>query len=308
MKISIVSTMYMSEKYLHAFYQRISQSVMKITNEYEIVLVNDGSPDKSLDIALKFFKENDKVKVVDLSRNFGHHKAVMAGLQHAVGEKVFLIDCDLEEAPELIFDFYEEFNKKNGAVDSVFGVQELRKGSWIQKVGGGVFYKMFNLFSGVNLEANPLTVRMMSRRYVNAVLLHQETELFMAGILHITGFLQKSITVKKDYKGESAYSFRHRVSLMVKGVTAFSSYPLKFIFYIGILMSISAFLLGTFLFMKKVFLNGQIEPGWTSLMVSIWFIGGLLLAGLGTVGIYLNKVYNEVKRRPLYIVRDFYKK
>ncbi|MCC2606120.1 glycosyltransferase family 2 protein [Planctobacterium marinum] len=307
-KLSIVTTLYYSEHFLLEFYRRITDSAKKITDDFELVFVNDGSPDNTLKLAIDLHQTDSRVRVIDLSRNFGHHKAIQAGLAHASGELIFLIDADLEEPPELLTDFYQAFLEKEEQIDSIYGVQQNRKGGLIERSTGSLFYKLFNRLSGINMEESPLTVRLMSRRYVDALLLHQENELFLAGIFHITGFTQRVLRVNKNSNEQSTYTLRHKLGLMSRGITSFSSVPLHISFYSGFIMAFSAFVFGLYLVSSKIFFGDAIEAGWTSLMVSIWFIGGVLLCSQGIIGIYLSKVYSEVKLRPNYIVRNIYSK
>ena len=145
MDLSIVTALYLSAPYLEEFYTRVSAAAQKITDDYEVIFVNDGSPDQSLDIAIALYEEDKRVRVIDLSRNFGHHKAIMTGLAHARSDLVFLLDCDLEEEPEWLEKFYDEF--KTSDADVVYGVQQTRKGAFFERITGILFYKMFNLLS-----------------------------------------------------------------------------------------------------------------------------------------------------------------
>lgn len=306
-EISVVTTMYRSAPYLSTFYRRITQSVKQVTDDYELILVNDGTPDDSLELALELCDSDERIKIVDLSRNFGHHKAIVAGLAHAEGQRIFLIDCDLEEPPELLLDFHRAFEQYNGQVDSIYGVQKVRKGGRLERVSGQLFYKLFNRLAGIEMEENPLTVRLMSRRYVDAVLMHQESELFLAGILHIAGFDQKSMVVDKASHADSTYTMHHKLVLMSRGITSFSSVPLKVSLYSGFIVAFAAFVFGFYLVVRKLVFDDLIDVGWTSLIVSTWFIGGIILLSQGIIGIYLAKVYGEVKQRPNYIVRKVYR-
>src|SRR5918912_1860756 len=164
MNLSIVTTLYHSAPWLREFYARTKASAQKITDDYEIIFVNDGSPDDSLEVALSLYKGDTRVRVIDLSRNFGHHKAIMTGLAHAKGELVFLVDVDLEEEPELLEVFYDCL-KERGA-DVVFGVQRRRRGSIFERFTGAIFYKLLRLLSDTHVPANQLTARLMTSDYV----------------------------------------------------------------------------------------------------------------------------------------------
>lgn len=305
MHLSIVTTLYRSAHHIKEFYTRASNVARNITDDYEIIFVNDGSDDNSLEVAVEVHQGDSKVKIVDLSRNFGHHKAIMAGLSHATGEYVFLIDCDLEENPELLENMYKNINE-NENVDVIFGVQKIRKGGLVEKKGGELFYRLFNKLSGLSLPQNPLTIRIMSKRFVEALLLHTEEELFLAGVFEITGFNQQSIEVEKKNRSGSTYSFKNRLLLLIRGITSFSSFPLLISFYIGAAISLVSFTYMVYLLLIKLLYNDGVIAGWTSMMVSIWFLGGVILLSCGMIGIYLSRIYYEVKRRPNYIIRKIY--
>lgn len=306
MKLSIVATLYQSSPYITEFYERASASAKRmIGDDYEIVLVNDGSPDKSLDLAIKLTQQDSHVVVVDLSRNFGHHKAMMTGLAHSKGELIFLIDSDLEEEPEWLETFSLQMKREH--CDVVYGVQERRKGGWFERLSGQWFYSFFKALTGLALPENIVTTRLMARCYVDALLCHQEREVFMAGLWHITGFDQRPQVIKKHNTSETTYTFPRKMSLLVNSVTSFSNVPLVSIFYIGIVISLFtlgyiAYLVTLWLFLEKPMV------GWTSVMASIWLLGGMVISFIGVVGIYLSKIFSETKQRPYTIVRQIYAK
>ena len=306
MKLSIVATLYQSAAYVAEFHRRASAVARKLVGEdYEIVLVNDGSPDNSLDLAVQLSESDSHVVVVDLSRNFGHHKAMMTGLAHANGDQVFLIDSDLEEEPECLIDFAQHMQTK--LCDVVYGVQEQRKGNWFERWSGQWFYGLFNFLTGLDLPKNIVTARLMTRRYVAALLRHKEREVLIAGLWHITGFDQRSQVVKKHSTSKTTYTFRKKMSLLVNSVTSFSNAPLVGIFYIGISISLLAGIYIAYLIAHWVFF-AKLMSGWTSVMASIWLLGGMIISFIGVVGIYLSKIFSETKQRPYTIVRQIHAK
>lgn len=304
MKLSIVATLYQSAPYIAEFHQRASVAAKQLVgNEYEVVLVNDGSPDNSLDLAVQLAESDDHVVVVDLSRNFGHHKAMMTGLAHASGEQVFLIDSDLEEEPEWLLSFAKELVAEK--CDVVFGVQQQRKGKGFERFTGQWFWRLFNLLTGLQLPENVATARLMSRRYVDALLTHREREVFMAGLWHITGFKQVPQTIQKHSIGATTYTLGRKMSLLVNSITSFSNAPLVSIFYLGLLISLTAVIYIAYLFFNWWFVSKPLS-GWTSVMASIWLLGGLIMSSIGVVGIYLSKIFSETKQRPYSIVRQVF--
>lgn len=297
MKLSVVTTLYKSSPYIDEFYTRVSKEAQKITQNYEIVFVDDGSPDDSLQKAVALYEKDTKVKVIELSRNFGHHKAIMTGLSHAKGEFVFLIDSDLEEEPELLGRFWEKLQKEKD-VDVVYGVQESRKGGWFEKFSGGLFWRVFNKLAHVKISENPLTVRLMKNSYVSNLVKFKEKELFLAGIFELVGFKQRSFPIFKSSKNSTTYNFVQKIKLLNNAIVSFSSFPLYLSFYLGVFISSFSFLYGIYLIINKL-LFGMVSSGWTSLMVSIWFLCGVLFLTIGILGLYISKIFQEVKNRPI---------
>jgi putative glycosyltransferase len=304
MKLSIVATLYRSAIYIEEFYQRATLAAQQVAgSDYEIILVNDGSPDNSLALGVQLTERDLHVVIIDLSRNFGHHKAMMTGLAHTKGERVFLIDADLEEEPECLASFASQMERDG--CDVVYGVQQRRKGGWFERWSGAWFYVLFKALTGMTLPENVVTARLMTRRYVDALIRHQEREIFLAGLWLITGFDQRPQVVKKSSTSETTYTFRHKMSLVVNSVTSFSNAPLVGIFYIGVGISLLASAYIAFLIANRLFLATPLS-GWTSVMASIWLLGGMVISFIGVVGIYLSKIFSETKQRPYTIVRQIY--
>jgi len=300
MRLSIVSTLYRSSPYLDEFYGRIRRAADTLTGDFEMILVNDGSPDDSLAVALRLRETDPRIVIVDLSQNFGHHKAMMCGLRRAQGELVFLVDCDLEEEPELLIAFHEKL-MATGA-DVIYGVQQKRKGHLFERVSGALFFKVFNFFSTHPIPANHLTARLMTRRYVASLCEHREREFVMSGLWALTGYVQVAISVTKHHKPSSAYGLRRKFALLVDAITSFSAKPLVLIFYTGCILVTISGLAALDLIIRRLFFGVLLE-GWASLIVSIWLLGGITIFWLGVIGIYLSKIFTEVKQRPHAIIR-----
>jgi putative glycosyltransferase len=304
MKLSIVTTMYYSSPYLREFHARASAAARQVANEdYEIVFVNDGSPDNSLDVAVQLADIDCHVVVVDLSRNFGHHKAMMAGLEYCRGDRVFLIDSDLEESPEWLEQFSCALDEEQA--DVIYGVQASRKGGWFERMSGAIFYWLFNKLSSIDHPVNIVTARVMTRRYVEALLQHREREIVISCLWVICGFKQCQRVVNKVDKKSSQYSLPKRIEHAVNAITSFSAFPLKLILYLGALILLGSLVYVSYLIVLKLFLGTPID-GWTSVMVSIWLLGGLTISLVGIVGHYLGKIFNETKQRPYVIIRGVY--
>jgi putative glycosyltransferase len=304
--MSIVSTMYRSRAFLEQFLIGCLEVLRRIDcNDFEIVLVNDGSPDDSLAYALQRQQDIPQLVVVDLSRNFGHHHAMLAGLRIARGERVFLIDCDLEVAPATLEQF--DARQRETRADMVFGYQEVRKGGWFEQISGGLFWKGFNVLSDIKIPESVLTERVMSRRFVDALLSLGDYNVFLGGMMSWTGFDQIGIPVsKKQRHGQSTYTLMKRLQLMINAVSSFSSKPLIWLFNIGLIMTALSFSYAIFLVLRKV-IYGDALLGFTSIMAMMAMSLGIMTTGLGLIGIYLGKVFNQVQSRPPYIIRNVHR-
>lgn len=306
MKISIVATLYQSSPYIREFLRRASDAARSLVgDDYEIIFVNDGSPDNSLEVATEFVESDEHLIVVDLSRNFGHHKAMMTGLAHAQGDKIFLIDSDLEEEPEWLLPFAEHLDK--AGCDVVYGVQTRRKGAWFERWSGHLYYTVLRALTGIRLPENVVTSRIMTKRFVTELLRHDEREMFLGGLFSLTGFTQLPMEVRKHSTSETTYTFRRKIILLVNTVTSFSNAPLKAIFYIGLLIFLFASCYVGYITIGWFFLSKP-PSGWTSVIASIWLLGGMMISFLGIIGVYLSKVFVETKRRPYTVVRHIYGK
>ncbi len=234
MKLSIVTTLYRSVPTIDEFYRRIVAAAERITSDIELVMVNDGSPDRSLDLALALHRADPRVVVVDLARNFGHHKALMTGLAHATGDLVFLIDSDLEEQPEDLAQFYQRFEQ--GDCDVVYGMRETRRGGFFRRIPGALFFTLADLLSDHPLPRNVFTARLMTRDYVRALVRHRDREFAIAHLWQLTGFRQQAIFLNKLSLSPSDYSIRQRMELAIRHITTTSTKLLYLVFYTGILI------------------------------------------------------------------------
>jgi putative glycosyltransferase len=300
MKLSIVTTMFKSEGTIAEFIRRASVAAAQITDDFEIVVVDDGSPDKSLAITTELAASDPRLKIVELSRNFGHHKALMTGLRHASGDFCLLIDSDLEEPPETLGILWDKLKKDD--LDVVYGYQEKRNGGLLHRFGSWVAYTAFNLLIPAGIPTNHLTIRLMRRDYVDALLLHGETQIIIGGLWVITGFRQAGLRIDKQVKGETTYAFLRRWKMFLDSVTNFSEAPLIGIFYLGIIIAAISSVVGAWLLVRWL-VFGIGVAGWLSVMMSVWFLGGIAIFCIGVIGIYLGKVFMETKNRPYTIVR-----
>lgn len=303
-KLSIVATLYKSDSVIEEFVSKVITAAGKLGLSYEIVLVNDGSPDTSLEKALKLQLQEPSIVIVDLARNFGHHPAILAGLSEAKGDFIFLIDSDLEEDPAWISQFIEKMREMKA--DVVFGQQKRRKGGIFESATGNIFYWIFNFLCETKIPANFVTARLMTRQYVDALLEYGERTLFLGGTFVLTGFKQVSFPINKKTRALSTYSLYMRLKLFVDALTSFSPRPLYLVFAFGLII-IFLSLIGLIYICLQA-MSGKTLIGWASVIVSVWLLGGLTLFSIGLVGTYVGKTLLETKRRPLFKVRCVYRR
>lgn len=304
MKISIVTTLFRSAPYVQEFYRRAIDAARKITDDIELIFVNDGSPDDSLENALDIQRLDPRVVVVDLSRNFGHYKAIMTGLAHASGELVFLIDSDLEEQPEDLTSFYERFRRSD--CDVVYGVQQSRRGGFLERTGGAMFFALVDVLSDRPLPRNLVTSRLMTAPYVKALVRHRDREFVISDLWAVTGFRQIPMTIAKLSNSPSTYSIWRRIDLAVKHLTTSSTRLLYLVFYAGLSIFVTS--IGVVIyFLLRYLTNGIGVSGFASQIISLWFLGGLITLILGILGIYMAGIMAETKRRPYTVVRAIHR-
>lgn len=304
MKLSIVTTLYRSAATIDEFYRRAIAAAELITRDIELVIVNDGSPDDSLARAIALHEVDPRVVVVDLSRNFGHHKALMTGLAQASGDLVFLLDSDLEEEPELLTRFHERLSR--GDCDVVYGVQEVRRGGLFERVTGEFFFAIVSALSEQPLLRNVVMARLMTRAYVRALLAYDEREFLLGNLFQLAGFHQVPLPVRKLSSSPTTYSFRMRLQMAVKHLTTTSTRLLHYVMYGGISIFMLS-LLAILYYLIRYFTSGIGVSGYTSLIVSIWFFGGVTLLVLGIIGTYIADILIEVKQRPYGVIRQVYR-
>jgi putative glycosyltransferase len=307
MKLSIVTTLYKSRIFLEEFISATLETVAKLDIvDYEILFVNDGSPDDSLNYLLETKKIYPQIKIIDLSRNFGHHYAMQVGLKYALGEYIFLIDNDLEVHPRFLIDCYDELNR-NKELDVVYGYQENRKGNLIENIGGSIFWNILNKISDIEIPKNMLTERLMRKQFVDSLLTLRDYNLFLGGMMHWVGFNQKGLLVNKQIRtGNSTYNLKRRAELMIDALTSFSGKPLQYLFYLGLFITASSFLMIVYIAAKKIIYGNTIQLGWSSIVAVNVLILGIISTFLGLIGIYIFKIYKQVQNRPNAIIKSIY--
>jgi len=307
MKISVVAPLYKSAPYIEELYRRCVDTIHSIDEdfEHEIVFVNDGSPDDGVSVAKRIAMRDPNVIVIDLARNHGQHRAIMVGLEAAAGDLVSVIDSDLEDEPEWIARFYTEM--LTSGCDVVYGVQSHKKKRGpIYRMGRGFFFRAMRLLSGAKFRENALNARLMSRRYVDAVLQFREREIFIDGIFEMCGFSQMPVSVVKYDRSPTNYTLPRLLSMAINGITSFSTRPLIGIAVMGVVVCALAFAYTAVIVFQKLVFGVPVE-GWPSTMAAILIIGGMNILANGIIAVYLAKVFYEVKQRPLAVVREVYR-
>lgn len=308
MKLSIITTLYSSlsflEKYINEFIAILEDQRI---NDYEFIFVNDGSKDDSLQFLLQKQNEYSNFVIVDLARNFGHHYALQAGIVQAKGDLIYLCDNDLETPSDFLIDCLNAYNI-NTHVDLIYGVQDIRKGSFSERVGGLIFWKLMNKLSYVTIPSNLLTECLMTRKFVIELLNLGDSNLFLGGMIHWVGLNKMELTVKKGQRSsKSTYTFKKRLELLFKAFTSFSGKPLVWMFYLGLFFIVASLFIIFILVARKLLLGSEINIGWTSLIITNIFGVGVLSTFLGIMGMYVSNIFTQVQHRPNFVIKKIYR-
>jgi len=303
--LSIVVPAYNEEKVLPEFHRRASVALDSLMYEREIIYVNDGSTDDTLRVMLELKKSDSRVTIVDLSRNFGKEIALTAGLDYAHGDGVVVIDADLQDPPELIHELIKDWEE---GYDVVYAKRISREGeSLLKKATSKLFYRLMQQISGVKIPEDTGDFRLLSRRAVDSLKQMREQHRFMKGLFTWIGYPQKSVLYQRDprFAGKTKWSYWRLWNFALEGITSFTTGPLKIATYVGLSTSFLALIYAAFVFFKALIYGDPVQ-GYPSLMVVILFLGGTQLFSIGVIGEYLGRMFNEIKRRPLYFVKDYY--
>ncbi|MDG5467565.1 glycosyltransferase family 2 protein [Deltaproteobacteria bacterium IMCC39524] len=302
LKLSVVIPAYNEEEVLPEFHRRLTSVLEEIEGACEILYVNDGSSDRTLEV-LNAFKD-PRVAIIDLSRNFGKEIALTAGLDHAKGEAVVVIDADLQDPPELIPKFIEKWQE---GYDVVYARRTARDGeTFIKKITAKLFYRLIQGVSRVKIPEDTGDYRLLSRRSVEALKQLRETHRFMKGLFAWIGYPQIAVNYRRDprFAGSTKWNYWHLWNFAIEGITSFTINPLKLASYLGLTTSIVSFTYALFVIYKTLAFGEPVQ-GYPTLMVVILFLGGVQLMSLGVIGEYLGRMFNETKQRPLYFINNF---
>jgi glycosyltransferase involved in cell wall biosynthesis len=304
-ELSLIVPCYNEEDNLDYLFERLHSVLIPLNLTYEIICVNDGSQDNTLKSLIEYHHHNPFIKVVNLSRNFGKEAALTAGLDYAQGAAVIPIDADLQDPPELIGELLAKWRE---GYDVVYGVRRSRHGeSWLKRFTANNFYQVIGKISSIPIPADTGDYRLLDRQVVEALKKLPERNRFMKGLFSWVGFKQTCVYFDRlpRKRGKSSFNYWKLWNFALDGITSFSSIPLKIWGYFGLIISSISLIYGLFLVLKTIILGVDV-PGYASTIVAILFLGGIQLITLGVMGEYIARMYEEVKGRPLYLVRDSY--
>ena len=302
--ISVVVPAFNEEAVLPRFHQALAAVLAAQPYRFEIVYINDGSSDRTLDIIKELRESDNQVTLIDLSRNFGKEIALSAGLHKAAGDAVVVIDADLQDPPELIPELIREW--QNG-YDVVYAQRTHRKGeSFLKRTTAHFFYRIVQRISKITIPEDTGDFRILSRRAVNALNTLNEQHRFMKGLFAWIGYSQKAVHYQRDarHAGETKWNYWRLWNFALDGITSFTIAPLKISTYLGLLTAASAFAYGIYMVIETL-IYGNPVPGYPSLIVIVLILGGVQLTAIGILGEYLGRIFNETKRRPLYFINEY---
>lgn len=302
MQLSIVSPVYHGEKMVEQLVERISKSVSTITPDYEIILVNDASPDNSWLKIKELCANNNRVKGINLSRNFGQHYAISAGLSLCSGEWIVVMDCDLQDRPEEIPHLY---NKAQEGFDIVYARRVVRHDGFFKRISSKIFHSVFDWLSGIKTDSSISNFGVYNKMVIDEYNKMGEVARSFDSLIKYLGFNTATVDVKHDSRGEgkSSYTLKKLLSLSFDVMISNTNKPLKMAIGFGFFMSFISFCLAVFNVIAKYVGNIGVD-GYTSTVFSIWFVGGILLMMLGILGLYVGKIFDQVKQRPIFVIRE----
>jgi polyisoprenyl-phosphate glycosyltransferase len=304
--LSLVIPVYFEELVIEAFYRRVLEALAPLEHEFdlEMVFVNDGSTDRSLEILLKLHARDPRVKILNLSRNFGHQIAITAGIDHISGEAVVIIDADLQDPPEVIMQMLSKWRE---GYKVVYGVREKRRGESIfKRFTAKTFYRIIGYLSDTTLPLDTGDFRLMDRSAVEYLRKMREESRYMRGMISWLGFRQCGVNYIRDprFAGNAKYTLAKMLRFAFNGITSFSEKPLVLAGWLGMIITACGFFLLLYIIAGRILNPQKIVSGWSSLMGIVVFFGGIQLLSLGVMGQYIGRIYREVKRRPLYIMES----
>ena len=303
-KISVVIPMYFEEEVVEECYNRTKSTLKCLSEKYdnEIIFVNDGSKDKTLEMLEKIAQNDKEVKIISFSRNFGHQAAVTAGLKFTTGDAVVIMDADMQDPPETILQMIELWEKGN---EVIYAKRKIRHGeTGFKLLTAKMFYKVLNGLSDVDIPKDTGDFRLADRKVIDVINSLPEHNKFLRGLFSWVGFKQVPLEYerKERFAGKTKYPLKKMLKLASDGITSFSTKPLKLLGVIGCISIITSIILLIYAIVSYIFKLNELTPGWTSLMVTITFLGGMQLLSIWLISQYIGKIYDESKGRPEYII------
>ena len=300
--ISIVSPVYRAEKILPILVSEINLVMERIGEDYEIILVDDRSPDNSWEVMKVLSSQNPKIKSIRLSRNFGQHSAIFAGLTKTKGDWVVVMDCDMQDQPKEIAKLYK---KTLEGYDIVLGQRENRKDKFLKKLSSKLFYKVFNYLSGGQFNNEIGNFGIYKKKIIDSILNINDYIKFFPLFINWVGFKSTSIPIEHSSReeGKSSYSISRLLKLAFNVIISFSDKPLRLFINFGLGISILSFILGIY-YLYLAITHRITQPGFSSLILSIWFLSGIIISCIGIVGVYLGKTFDQAKNRPTFIIDE----
>ncbi|WP_231584122.1 glycosyltransferase family 2 protein [Domibacillus indicus] len=303
MKYSIIIPVYNEELVLRETYSRVKAVMEKTDGPYELLFVNDGSRDATIDILRELAVQDRHVKYLDFSRNFGHQIAITAGMDYAAGSAVVIIDADLQDPPELILDMIEKWKE---GYEVVYAKRTKRKGeTFFKKQTAKLFYRLLRASTDIDIPLDTGDFRLIDRKVCDQLKNMKEQSRFVRGLVSWVGFKQTAVEYERDERlaGETKYPLKKMLKFSMDGITSFSYKPLKLASLLGMMLSAASALAIIIVLYQRLFTDSTI-PGWSSLLLTMLFFNGVMLIMLGVIGEYIGRIYDEAKNRPLYILRD----
>lgn len=304
MELSVVIPVFNEEKNVDLLHKRLSEVVKKISGEYELLFVNDGSRDHTLDLVKKIASQDAHIRYINFSRNFGHQIAVTAGLDYCSGNTIVIIDADLQDPPEMIGAMYSKM--KEEGYDVVYAKRKSRKGeTFMKKLTAKVFYRLLQRITNVHIPVDTGDFRIISRNIVEVLKQMPEQQKYLRGQIAWAGYKQTFIEYERQerHAGETGWPYRKMIRFALDGITSFSNFPLKFATVSGIIVSCISFVLILYALYSR-FISKEYVAGWTSLMIVVLFMGGIQLLSIGIIGEYISRISANVRDRPLYIIQE----
>ena len=304
-KVSILIPAYNEEEFLYTLYDRLENVINKLNNyEFEVLLINDGSKDNTLNILRELRKRDKRMCYINLSRNYGKETAMIAGLDYVTGDCCIILDADLQDPPELIEEMLKYWEQ---GYDDVYAKRKSRAGeSFMKKFTSSLFYKMLQKSTRIPIQKNTGDFRLLDRRCVDALRKFRESERYTKGMFSWIGFNKKEILFDRDPRvaGSTKWNYWKLIDLAIEGITSFTTKPLRISSFLGVIISFCAFVY-IVIIIARTLIMGEAVKGYPSLMAVILFLGGVQLLSLGIIGEYIGRVFNETKRRPLYFVEEY---